>query len=193
MTYVFGLDPGFASSPTGCALIQTDPLRLIEACELRPRCGGDWQRRVDDVLVQLRDRLLIEIVPRHTIALICYALPHLQMRADDTARPGHATRYDRKAGAAVLNPQTALRLADLAGGVRGLAVALDLECIGVQEAESKVALASDAGATKQMMIDAARHIFGRELSEHCADACGHALAGEANWRRARLVREARAR
>lgn len=190
MTYVLGIDPGFASSPTGCALIETDPLSLITAFEIRPRCGGDWQRRCDDVLAQLYAYLH---GCRSLPLLLAYALPHLRTRTEDAPRPGRTPRYDRKAGAAVLNPQTALRLADLGGGFRGLAVALGLEVIGVQEAESKAALASDAGATKQMMIDAARHIFGRELSEHEADAIGHALAGEANWRRARLVREARGR
>jgi len=189
MTYTLGIDPGFASSPTGCALLDLrDTPRLVEAFEISPRCGGDWQRRCDDVLAQLADRIRncnLELT------LLAYALPHLRTRTEDTPRPGHATRYDRKAGTTVLNPQTALRLADLAGGFRGLAVALGLECIGVQEAESKLALASDSTATKQMMVDAARHIFGRELSEHEADAAAHALAGEANWRRARLVREAR--
>lgn len=74
-----------------------------------------------------------------------------------------------------------------------LAVAQNLDVIGVQEAESKVALAGLSNATKADMIAAARHIFGRELSEHESDAAAHALAGEANWRRARLVREARGR
>jgi Holliday junction resolvasome RuvABC endonuclease subunit len=188
-----GIDPGFASSPTGCALLQTEPLQTIETRDIRPRCGGDWQKRVDDVLAQLRDWLTIEVLPFYPSILLAYALPHLRTRTDDQPRPGHATRYDRKAGATVLNPQTALRLADLAGGFRGLAVALGLDVIGVQEAESKVALAGLSNATKQMMVDAARQVFGRELSEHEADACGHALAGEANWRRARLVREARGR
>jgi len=53
-----------------------------------------------------------------------------------------------------------------------------------------VALTGQHTATKEMMQRAARVLFGRELSEHEADACGVALAGEASVRRARLVREA---
>jgi hypothetical protein len=190
MTYVLGLDPGFASSPTGATLIETDPLRLIAARQVAPRCGGDWQRRCDDVLAQLNDWLTIELLPSYPHILLAYALPHLRERKEGNIE---TDKRARSSATRVLNAQTALRLADLGGGFRGLAVALGLECIGLQEAESKLALAKSSAATKADMIAAARQIFGCLLSEHEADACGHALAGEATWRRARLVREASGR
>ena len=40
-----------------------EPLQLIEAREIRPRCGGDWQRRCDDVLALLRAYLTSEVLP----------------------------------------------------------------------------------------------------------------------------------
>lgn len=193
MTYVVGIDPGFASSPTGCALLDlTDAPRLIAAIEFKPRCGGDWQRRCDDILVQLKDWLTGVVLPRYQPLLLAYALPHLRERKDDELKPLRRSQTERANGTKVLNAQTALKLADLGGAFRGLASALSLDCIGVQETESKVALTGRSDADKQMMIDGARQVFGRQLSEHCADACGHGLAGEANWRRYRLVREAQA-
>jgi hypothetical protein len=63
----------------------------------------------------------------------------------------------------------------------------------VQESESKVALTRDAQADKSAMIQAAHRIFGRMLTEHEADACGHALAGQGNWHREQAIRKAERR
>ena len=193
MMYVIGIDPGFGAAPTGCALLDfTDQPRLVGTRSLHPRCGGDWQRRVKDVLAQLRDYYLtIEIPPFFDPPLVlAYELAHLRAAKEAAEQPLRKGRKERANSVAVLNPQTALRLESLGGGVRGLAVAYGLECIGVSSAESKQALTGNTAADKQAMIAAAQRIFGRDLSEHEADAVGHALAGEAAVRRARLVREA---
>lgn len=166
---VLGIDPGFASAATGGALLDLGGAapRLIATYTLRARRGGAWHVRVDDILVQLHDLLRIEILPYYPSLLLGYELPHVEK-----------------------NVQTALRLADLGGAVRGIGVVYGLSVVGVQPAESKVALTGDAGADKAAMVRAARVLFGRDLSEHEADAIGHALAAEAELRRARVVREA---
>lgn len=166
MMYTLGLDIGFGRAATGGALISFDAEpALIRTFRLHAHCGGDWQRRADDVLMQLKDHLALEILPYYPRLLLAYELPHVER-----------------------NAQTALRLADLGGGVRGLAAAYGLACIGVQSAEAKIGLTGDHTATKEMMQHAARAVFGRALSEHEADACGVALAGEAIVRRAQLVK-----
>ena len=88
------------------------------------------------------------------------------------------------------NAQSALKLRDLGGGVRGLAVGFGLACIGVQPAESKLALAGDGRADKQQMIAAARQVFGVALNEHEADAAAHALSGEILLRTRKLIARA---
>lgn len=161
-TYTLGLDPGFAKAPLGLAMLAFDSgtPSLIFTHSIRSIRGGDWQRRADEVLGELRDWLRIEVLPFYPPFLFSYELAHVQT-----------------------NPQTALRLADLGGGIRGLAAMLEYPCIGVEPVQGKVALTGQAGADKQMMIDACRKFFGRALSEHEADAVGHALAGEALVRR----------
>lgn len=169
MIYTLGVDVGFSSSPTGCALLwfNGEP-RLLETFSIRPRCGGGWQERQYDILHQLDNRLwaLLRNIPSADL-LIGYACAHYQK-----------------------NQQTALTLSELCGGVRGLAVAHGLACVGVQETESKIALTGERQASKADMIAAALRIFGKLLSEHEADGAAHALAAEATWRRARVVREA---
>lgn len=178
MIYVLGIDVGFASSPTGCALLWFDnEPRLLKSFSLRARCSGDWQERQYDILSQLDAALetMLRSIPS-TDLLLAYACAHLRERKNE--------------GGGVLNAQTSLKLAELAGGLRGMAVAHGLTCVGVQEAQSKVALTKDAHATKNDMIKAVERLFGKRLPEDEADAVGHALAGESAWRRARVIREA---
>ena len=158
--HCFGVDPGYATSPTGVALVRFDALtpHLVGAWTIRPR-GRDWQARIDDVLGQL-------------IALVC----HPERRRLGPLLLSYELSYIGE------NPQSALRLAQLGGGVRGVALALGLRVVAVQPSESKLALAGRGGATKQEMIDKARQVFGPGLSEHESDACGHAMAGEAKVR-----------
>lgn len=173
MIYTLGIDVGYGKSPTGGALLWFpggDP-RLLETFEIRSLSDGEWQQRQYSILVQLNERLdkMLLSIPSYDL-LLAFA---------------HAWHG--------VNPQTALQLAELCGGVRGLAVAQGIACIGVQEAESKIALASSSRASKKDMIASAERIFGKRLSEHEADAVGHGLAGEAKWRRARVIREATVR
>ena len=151
---IFGIDPGFANSPTGIALVQLDEAHacLVGHWTLMA-AGGDWQSRCDRILTQLA-YLLVAYVPR---------------------RPSLAYEL----GWVGANAQSGLKLRDLGGGVRGLAAAFGLDCIGVQPAESKRALARAGNADKAAMCAAARARFGVVLSEHEADAAGHALAGAA--------------
>ncbi len=169
-THCWGVDPGFASSPTGVALVRFDGLapHLVGAWTIRPR-GRDWQARIDDVLGQL-------------LALISPRVPVLAPRGPVLL--SYELSYIGK------NAQSALHLAQLGGGVRGVALALGLRVVAVQPSESKLALAGRGGATKQEMIDKARQVFGPGLSEHESDACGHAMAGEAKVRRQAVERSA---
>lgn len=130
--------------------------RLLFTRSIRSTRGGDWQARTDEVLGELREWVLIDVVPYYPRFLISYELSHVDK-----------------------NVQTALRLADLGGGVRGLALSLDCPCIGVEPAQSKVALTGLSNADKGAMVRAARVLFGVEVPEHEADAIGHALAGQA--------------
>ena len=169
-THVFGVDPGYAASPTGVALLRFDGLtpRLVDVWSVRPR-GREWQARINDALGQVLDILVVRsrgIKPLGPV-LLSYELSYIGE-----------------------NPQSALRLAQLGGGVRGLAIALGLGVVAVQPSESKLALAGRGGATKQEMIDKARQVFGPGLSEHESDACGHAMAGEAKVRRQAVERSA---
>ncbi len=163
--HCFGVDPGFASSPTGVALVRFDGLtpRLVGAWTIRPR-GRDWQARIDDVLGQLIPLLSMRL-PRGPV-LLSYELSYIGE-----------------------NPQSALRLAQLGGGVRGIGLMLGLQVIAVQPSESKLALVGRGGASKQEMIDKARQVFGRSLTEHEADAAAHALSGEAKLRRPAVERK----
>lgn len=172
VSYALGFDLGFAKSPTAGAFLgfDTPQPRLIATYTIRPQCGGDWQGRVSSVLEQIKGYLAIEILPYYPPLLLVYSLPHGRD-----------------------NMQTALKLADLGGGIRGLAAGFGLPCIGIQESESKVALTDSAQASKTDMIAAARRIFGRDFTEHEADAVGHTFAGEANYRRALLVSKGAAR
>lgn len=159
-TYCLGIDPGFAKAPLGCAMLEFDGAtpRLLFTRSIRSTRGGDWQARTDEVLGELRDWLLVEVVPFYPRFLVAYELAHVDK-----------------------NVQTALRLADLGGGVRGLALAMECSCIGVEPAQSKVALTGLSNADKGAMVRAARVLFGVEVSEHEADAVGHALAGQAAY------------
>ena len=167
--HCWGVDPGYATSPTGVALLRFDDLtpRLVGAWTIRPR-GLGWQARIDDVLGQLisligRSRTLTGLGP----VLLTYELSYIGE-----------------------NPQSALRLAQLGGGVRGIGLMLGMRVVAVQPSESKLALVGRGGATKPEMIDKARQVFGRSLTEHEADACAHALAGEAKLRRQAVERKA---
>lgn len=194
-SYALGFDLGFASSPTAGALLDftgNEP-RLVEVRTFRPRCGGTWQHRQSDILEQVKAWLAIEILPFYPPLLLAYSCAHLQERREEDASPHRKSKNERAVSTKVLNAQTALKLAELCGGIRGLAVGFGLPCVGVQESESKVALASDSQASKGDMIRAARRIFGRDFTEHEADAIGHTWAGEANYRRDVLIRTAEAR
>ena len=168
-THVFGVDPGYATSPTGISLLRFDGLtpHLVDVWTVRAR-GREWQARIDDVLGQL-------------LALISPRVPVLAPRGPVLL--SYELSYIGK------NAQSALHLAQLGGGVRGVALALGLRVVAVQPSESKLALAGRGGATKQEMIDKARQVFGHALSEHEADACAHALSGEAKLRRQAVERK----
>lgn len=159
---ILGIDPGYESAPTGAAIIQlaANTVTLLESYRLHSTARG-WQARQYDILAQLHALFT------PAIGLVCYELAWLGK-----------------------NAQTALRMESLGGGVRGLAVAARVPCIGVSPAQSKAALVGVSNATKQQMIDAARALTGQAMSEHEADALGHALAGEAAWRREQVVMEA---
>lgn len=167
---VIGVDPGLGNSPTGVALVRFAGLtpHLVGAWTIRPR-GRDWQARIDDVLGQL-------------LALISPRVPVLAPRGPVLL--SYELSYIGK------NAQSALHLAQLGGGVRGVALALGLRVVAVQPSESKLALAGRGGATKEQMIAKARQVFGVRLTEHEADACAHALAGEAKLRRQAVERKA---
>ncbi len=162
ISHVFGVDPGYATSPTGVSLLRFDGLtpRLIDVWTVRPR-GREWQVRIDDALGQLLDILSIRarVVKPLGPVMVSYELSYIGE-----------------------NPQSALRLAQLGGGVRGLGLALGLAVVAVQPSESKLALVGSGGANKEQMIAKARQVFGVAMSEHEADACAHALAGEAKLR-----------
>ena len=66
--HCFGVDPGYATSPTGVALVRFDALtpHLVGAWTIRPR-GRDWQARIDDALGQL----LALISPRVAVLAPC--------------------------------------------------------------------------------------------------------------------------
>jgi len=161
-THVFGIDPGFANSPTGVALLRFDGLtpRLIDVWTVQPR-GREWQARIDDVLGQVLDILGVR---SHKV------------RALGPVALSYELSYIGE------NVQSALRLAQLGGGVRGLALALGLGVVAVQPSESKLALAGSGSAGKDEMIAKARQVFGVRLTEHEADAVAHALSGEAKLR-----------
>jgi Holliday junction resolvasome RuvABC endonuclease subunit len=169
-THVFGVDPGYAASPTGVSLLRFDGLtpRLVDVWTVRPR-GREWQSRIDDALGQLLDILSIRARALRPLGpvMVSYELSYIGE-----------------------NPQSALRLAQMGGGVRGIGLMLGMRVVAVQPSESKLALVGRGGATKQEMIDKARQVFGRSLTEHEADACAHALAGEAKLRRQAVERKA---
>lgn len=168
ITHVFGIDPGFSASPTGAAQLRLDGLtpHLVDAWTIRAR-GRDWQARIDDVLEQLIGVLgpRVRSLPAGS-GLLAYELSYIGE-----------------------NAQSALRLAQLGGGVRGVAMLLGLRVIAVQPSESKLALVGRGGATKEQMIARARQVFGRDLTEHEADACAHALAGEAAVRQQAVTKQ----
>ena len=170
ITHCFGIDPGYATSPTGVALLRFDGLtpRLIDVWTVQPR-GREWQSRIDDALGQVLDILGVRSHKVRALGpvLLSYELSYIGE-----------------------NPQSALRLAQLGGGVRGLALALGLAVVAVQPSESKLALAGSGSASKEQMIAKARQVFGVRMTEHEADACAHALAGEAKLRRQAVERKA---
>lgn len=157
-TYTLGIDPGFARAPTGCAMLEFDGgvPRLMFTHSISHHTSGDWQKRVSRILGQMEYWLRIEVLPYYPKFLFAYELAHV----------------DR-------NIQTALRLADLGGGIRGLATAMSYPCIGVSSLQSKQALTGDERATKEQMQRMAFVLFDKQISDHEADAAGHALAGEA--------------
>lgn len=164
-TYYLGFDLGIqARNPTGAALLSWDtgePI-LVSTWILIP-AGADWQKRVSVVADQAR---LILHISAGQLAGVGYELPWQGV-----------------------NPQTALRLADLGGAIRGLACSFQVPVVGLSPAEAKIALTGEKGANKEAMQRAALLQFGCVLTSHEADAVGVALSARAILHRAALVEE----
>ena len=165
MAYALGVDIGFNKAPTACAMLGfqggTPLLKWTHSISGR---GKDWQGRVNFIAADFALWLRIEVLPYWPPFLVAFELAHVQS-----------------------NPQTALRLADLAGAIRGIALAYQLDAIGVEPSQSKVALANSSTATKADMMKRAALLFGRSFTEHEADAVAHALSGQAIYHRSRLI------
>lgn len=164
-TYALGIDPGFRKAPTACAMLAFEGATLVlKWTHTIHARGSTWQARLNFIAADLSLWLRIEVLPYWPPFLVAFELAHVDK-----------------------NAQTALRLADLGGVCRGVALAYQLDAIGVEPSQSKVALADRSDATKADMIARARQLFGRTLTEHEADAVGHALAGQAIYHRSRLI------
>jgi Holliday junction resolvasome RuvABC endonuclease subunit len=73
------------------------------------------------------------------------------------------------------NPNTFKTLCKFGGVVLAVAEFCGVPAVGVYPVQAKAALCRDSQADKAAMVKMARLVFGRDLSEHEADACGVAI------------------
>jgi Holliday junction resolvasome RuvABC endonuclease subunit len=153
---VAGVDIGFTRrSPTALAVVEFNPrpVLLIHKCYF-PRPGLEWEEAIDDIGEALAHDFGLWGIDGFYLNHLSYELPH--------ARD---------------NVQTAIKLAHMCGIVRRIARHCNIEVSGVQPSQAKKALTTHGVATKQQMQASALALFGEQLTEHEADACGVALAG----------------
>lgn len=159
---VLGIDLGLrADNPAAWALVDFPHIgrvTVLDYAEIKPRASS-WQARASEVGLSLLKRI-------NTIApdLVSYEAAHMEK-----------------------NAQVLRKLSCVEGMILLAAAAHSIPTQDVQPTQAKVALASDAKATKQMMIDAAKLLYKVNSGDHIADAIGHALAGEGLFRRAQLL------
>jgi Holliday junction resolvasome RuvABC endonuclease subunit len=159
---ILGIDLGLrADNPAAWALIDLLPNGPVvrDWAEIRPRATA-WQDRVGEV-----GRALFRVITQHTPALIAYEAAHMEK-----------------------NAQVLRKLSCVEGAILLAANVAGCPTQDVQPVQAKIALASDASATKQAMIAAARILYGITATSHGADAIGIALAGEGLYRRALIAR-----
>lgn len=159
---VLGIDLGVQTdNPSAWALLDFPHIgrvTVLDYAEIVPRCTT-WQDRVAEVGIAILKRI-DQTMPD----LVAYEAAHLGR-----------------------NAQTLRKLSCIEGAILLAAAAHAIPAQDVQPKQSKIALASDATATKQMMIDAAKLLYKVNSGDHIADAIGHALAGEGLFRRAQLI------
>lgn len=159
---VLGVDLGLQfDNPSAWALVEFNGIGKVsvrDCAEIAPRLTA-WQSRIGEIGIAILRRI-DQVKPD----LIAYEAPHFAK-----------------------NAQTLRKLACVEGTILLAAAAHAIPTQDVQPVQSKIALASDAKATKQMMVDAAKLLYRINGGEHIADAVGHALAGEALFRRAQLI------
>jgi Holliday junction resolvasome RuvABC endonuclease subunit len=73
------------------------------------------------------------------------------------------------------NPDTFKTLCKFGGVALAVAEFCGVPAVGVYPVQAKAALCRDSQAGKAAMVKMARLVFGRDLSEHEADACGVAI------------------
>ncbi len=159
---VLGVDLGLQfDNPSAWALVEFNGIGKVsvrDCAEIAPR-SSTWQDRVAEVGIAILRRIDLT-----TPDLIAYEAAHLGR-----------------------NAQTLRKLSCIEGAILLAAAAHAIPAQDVQPVQSKIALASDARATKQMMVDAAKLLYQVNSGDHIADAIGHALAGEGLFRRAQLI------
>lgn len=192
---VVGIDPGFASSPTGVAVLDFgadgNP-RLVERGELKARCGGGWDERSLDIAAQLHNWLWSYNLAGGTLALAAIEWVYVSERERPDAGGVNLSRAEAKAAKnrGGGNVQTALKLAFHVGALSQALRALHVPTALVMPVQSKQALTGNHMAGKDEMTAMARRLYGDGITEHIADAIGHAYAAEALSRRERLVKKA---
>lgn len=158
---VAGIDCGFTKgNPSAIALVKFDgsPIRpRLVMWEVLIPFDGRWEGRVQDVCSAARSFFgaYKNNMDMRRLALVSVEQPFV--------------------GADTENIQTSIKLAAVMGGM--FMAAHPHPVMAVLPSQGKKALARNGGATKAQMVEAARILFGEELSPHVADACGIALAG----------------
>lgn len=156
---ILGIDLGITrAAPCASALYDARADRVIETRSYQPARDSDTpDERIGEIALSISR--YIDSLTAEPVAL-AYEMSHFQK-----------------------NPQTALKLAKMAGALVFIASAHSLEVYEIQPVQAKLALAGYDKAEKADMQRAALQQYRLTLSSHEADAVGVALAGAAMMKR----------
>lgn len=161
---VLGVDPGLTrANPTGLAVVDVDAKQLLYA-GIFVSAAKQWYERAPEIGLWIDEKVLL-----YRPELLGYELMHVDE-----------------------NPQSAFKLAGVGGMLLLESGLRHVPVYPVQPIQAKIALAGDPRASKQMMMDAVRAIFGKSIVKDAADAVGIAMAAEMHWKREQVVRRAEA-
>jgi Holliday junction resolvasome RuvABC endonuclease subunit len=163
---VLGVDPGLArcglAAIAGQRLLHRETIRTVPA-------DGDEVHRADLIADRVRAAIAELPVEVGLVAIETQYIPELPRGRTDA----EAAMRELQGKAS-----SALWVAYVAGGLQQIARALSIPVVTVTPAEGKRALTGNHKADKAAMQRMAEAWFGEDMSEHEADACGHALAGQ---------------